>query len=61
MENMDLRLLARGNGVPLWKIAEQMHISEPTLTRWLRQPLTEEKKEKFIAALETAKNMRTQN
>lgn len=33
----DLRMLAKMKGVPMWKIAEKIGISEPTLFRWLRK------------------------
>lgn len=39
--NMDLRLLARANGVPLWKIAAALNVGEATLFRWLRTEIPE--------------------
>lgn len=33
----DLRMLAKMKGVPMWKIAEKIGISEPTLFRWMRK------------------------
>ena len=46
MENTKIRLAARGAGVPLWRIAQEMGVSEPTITRRLRTklPIDEEKK-----------------
>lgn len=44
MANEDIKLEARGNGVPLWQIAEKLGISEPTITRRLRKELTAEEK-----------------
>jgi transposase-like protein len=49
--NDDIRLLARTKGVYLWQVAEQLKISEPTLMRWLRKPLTEDKKQAIIDAI----------
>ncbi|MFQ9062863.1 MAG: hypothetical protein ACLR5X_15545 [Oscillospiraceae bacterium] len=44
--NFDLRTAAKNAGVPLWAIADALHISEPTMTRKLRRELGEtEKKE----------------
>lgn len=43
MENGAIRQKAKANGVPLWKVAKEIGISEPTLTRWLRVPLSPEK------------------
>lgn len=34
--NEDIRKQARASNVPLWAVAEQMGISEPTMTRKLR-------------------------
>lgn len=42
MANTKIRLAARGAGVPLWRIAREMGISEPTITRKLRQELSEQ-------------------
>ena len=39
--NQDLRNAARDAGVPLWAIADVLHISEPTMTRNLRRELPE--------------------
>jgi len=47
MENQEVRLFARGLGVPLWKVCNAMGISEPTLTRKLRTEFTDEEKEKI--------------
>lgn len=60
MENQDIRLLARGEGVPLWRVAEIIGTSESTLTRWLRKPLEPEKKMLLMTALREAKKMQSQ-
>jgi len=41
--NQDLRNAARDAGVPLWAIADVLHISEPIMTRKLRRELPEKK------------------
>lgn len=54
-ENKHIRKAARVAGVPLWKVAAAIGISEPTLTRWMRFPLSAEKEQRIceaIAALE---------
>ncbi len=48
MNNMDLRKVAKENGVSFWQIALQMGISEPTMTRKLRVELPEQEKQKFL-------------
>ena len=52
MENKDLRRFARANEVPLWKIANALDISEPTLTRRLREELADDKKAEIYAIIE---------
>lgn len=56
-ENEHIRKAARVAGVPLWRVAAAVGVSEPTLIRWLRFPLPEEKEARImeaIAALEVA-------
>lgn len=50
-ENQTVRRAARAAGVPLWRIASNIGVSEPTLTRWLRVPLPEEKERRIMAAI----------
>ena len=40
MENLSLRQRAKSAGIPLWKIASCIGISEPTISRWLRVPVS---------------------
>ena len=51
MENMEIRRTARAAGIPLWRVAAAIGISEPTLTRWLRFPLPAEKENRVIEAI----------
>lgn len=50
-ENESVRRAARIAGVPLWKIAAKIGVSEPTLTRWLRVPLSQEREARVMAAI----------
>ena len=50
-ENQKIRKAARMAGVPLWKIAATAGISEPTLMRWLRFPLSAEKEKLLMDAI----------
>lgn len=50
-ENEKVRRAARIAGVPLWAIASKIGVSEPTLTRWLRVRLSEEKEASIMAAI----------
>ena len=52
MANMKIRLAARGAGVPLWRIAKEMGISEPTITRMLRNELSETDQARVLAVIE---------
>ena len=51
MENTEIRRMARVAGIPLWRVAAAIGISEPTLTRWLRFPLPAEKENRVIEAI----------
>ena len=50
-----MRDAARIAGIPLWRIAMQAGISEPTLTRWLRVPLSEDRERRIVRAIEELK------
>ena len=50
--NNEIRTKARENGVFLYEIAEKLNISEPTFNRWLRKELSENLKQKALAAIE---------
>ena len=50
--NNDIRTTARENRVYLYEIAEKLNVSEPTFNRWLRKELSEDLKQKVIAAIE---------
>ena len=55
MANKDIRLKAKGCGVPFWKIAAKLGISEPTMTRKLRFELSEAEKAKIFKIIEELK------
>lgn len=50
-ENQTVRRAARVAGVPLWRVAAAIGVSEPTLTRWLRVPLPEDKERRIMTAI----------
>lgn len=50
-ENENIRKAARVAGVPLWKVAAAIGVSEPTLVRWMRFPLPAEKEARIMAAI----------
>lgn len=55
--NQDIRKYAKAKGVKLWQVAKVKGISEPTMTRLLRQELSESEKSEFIRIIdELAKN-----
>lgn len=53
--NIDIRTLARVENVRHWRIAEKLGVSEITFSRWLRQELSPEKKEKIRTAIKEIK------
>ena len=52
MENRKVRLAARGAGIQLWRIAAAMGVSEPTMTRWFRRPLSPEREKAIMEIIE---------
>lgn len=51
LENQDIRSAAKTAGIPLWRIADAMNCSEPTITRKLRREMTDEEKTKFLSVI----------
>ena len=51
-KNMDIRLAATGSGVKLWQIAEALGVTDATLSRKLRQELSEKEKEKVLSIIQ---------
>lgn len=49
LRNHDIRMKMRG--IPIWKLAELMGISENTLSRWLRYELDNERKTALVEAI----------
>lgn len=50
-ENEKIRRTARAAGIPLWRIAAAIGVSEPTLTRWMRTQLPEDKEQRIMSAV----------
>ena len=51
LKNAEVRRAARARGIPLWKIAEKLGISEASMTRWLRVELSEERRSAIFRAI----------
>ena len=51
MENLMVRERAKKQKVSLWGIANEIGISEPTITRWLRVPLSQQKEKLILDAI----------
>lgn len=52
VNNLDVRALARRKGVCLYEIAAELNISEPTIMRWLRANLSDDRKADLIKAID---------
>jgi len=52
MMNSELKEKFRVAGVKQWEIAAELGVSEQTLIRWLRFPLSEDRKQKILDAIE---------
>lgn len=50
--NQKVRDAAKKHNVKHWQIAAHLGISEPTIVRWLRVPLSPEKEQTLLAVIE---------
>lgn len=55
IRNKDIRLAARSNMVPMWRVAEYLGICEMTLVRRLRRELTAESRREILDAIDALK------
>lgn len=51
-QNKTVREAAKKNGVKHWQIANRLGISEQTIMRWLRTPLSPEREKAIFDAIE---------
>lgn len=51
MDNQSIRNEAKKRGVKFWQIADELGISEATITRKLRHELSNAERERFLAAI----------
>ena len=49
--NDDVRRMARESGVPFWRICQEIGVSEATLTRVMRTPLSKENRKIITDAI----------
>ncbi len=49
--NSHIRNYLTMKGIPMWKVAEVIGISESTMTRWMRTPLSAEHHKKIMDAV----------
>lgn len=54
--NMDIRRKAMENGVPLWKVAVSLGMSESGFSRKMRYEMNDDDKTKVFQAIENVKN-----
>ena len=50
-ENIEIKRAARAAKIPLWRVANEIGVSEATMTRWLRTPLPIEKERRVLDAI----------
>ncbi len=61
MNNQEIRRAAKEKSVSLWEIADELKISEPTMTRKLRHELPEGEKAKILALIDEIAERRVNN
>ena len=60
MPNVGIREAARALGVRWWQVADVLGVSEAYVTRMLRHELTEEQRERVLAAINEVVRARDQ-
>lgn len=61
MPNEDIRKFMKVHNVFIWEVALAFSVSEMTIYRWLRKPLTEEKKKLLIDAVNSIAVVKEKN
>ena len=59
--NQDIRDYAAKKGVYFWEIAMELGISEPTMTRWMRVELPEDKRREIVQIIDKIADSRLRN
>ena len=59
--NQDIRDYAAQKGVYFWEIAMQLGVSEPTMTRWMRVELPEDKRREIVQIIDKIADSRLRN
>ena len=54
-DNQEIKNKVKENGLFMWQIADEIGISEPTLVRWMRYPLSAEKRASVMDAIKHLK------
>ena len=49
--NNEIREALKKNGIPFWKLGEELGVSEQTILRWMRTPLCDLKLEAVTGAI----------
>ncbi len=49
--NQNVRDAAKASGIKQWEIAVHLGISEPTLVRWMRMPMSAEREKAMLQAI----------
>ena len=55
IENQDLRQMMKDANIQMWLVAHCIGVSECTLSRWLRFPVTPEQRQAILSGIEQAK------
>lgn len=55
MCNKEIREALHDHGMPLWRLADAMDVSEATIIRWLRHELPDDRKKKMLLMINSYK------
>lgn len=51
IENVEIRQKLKVAGIPFWVLGRQIGVTDMTISRWLREPLSEEKRKMIESAI----------
>ena len=54
MSNEKIRAMMRENNIFMWQVAKKLNVYETSFSKWFREELSEERKQRVISAIEDA-------
>ena len=55
MNNQEIKELMKQNKIFMWQIAKKLNVYETSFCKWFREPLTQEREQQVLSAIEEIK------